>query len=179
MRIKEILTEMPIDIGHMDSVSGMYQHILEYIKSFKKHPETIDNLPGGLKRHSVMDRIYYWYEKNDSILLAMVLNKKDDGNLHTRVLVKNPYHSGPPHATDLYSAIRKATPNNIHIMSDYSMTPDGFKVWSRLLNLGHKIGVYDYEDTSSTIRPIENIEELKSYFSEDSPKKISSFVLIK
>ena len=67
----------------------------------------------------------------------------------------------PPIATDLYIAILKDNGKSI-LMSDEYLTDSSFKVWYKLLKLGHKISVFDIK--TSDILEIGSPEQLKQYY---------------
>lgn len=187
-QLSGILTEMPV-VGDIPSHGGMFNGVIDTIKTYDKHyPNSTQDLNNGLKKKVISDQIHYWYEKDGVILLVIHMVERD-GNLVTQEIVKNPKHKGSPYASDLYSAIRKDQPANVKIISDKSLTEDGFQVWKRLLASGHKIGVIVHTDKTKTIKPIKSVQELTHYFfdddekndedEEDDPEKVSSFVLLR
>lgn len=179
MRIREILTEMPTPLDHVDSSTGMYNDVVNAVKTYDKHyPDSTKELGNGLKKKVVSDQVYYWYEKDGKIILAIYMVERD-GNLVTKAIIRNPYHQGKPYASDLYSLIRKDNPPNVLIISDYQISRDGFKVWKRLFELGHKIGLINYKQNKQKIIPINSLEELNGYYTADEDKRVSSFVLLK
>lgn len=80
--------------------------------------------------------------------------------------------SQPPYATDLYDLVltdRKkiaGSVNNIRILSDKTLSDAGLAIWKRLLNLGHKISVYDSENPETLIE-LENETDLLKFFQND------------
>jgi hypothetical protein len=47
------------------------------------------------------------------------------------------------------------------------MSDEAFNVWARLLNMGHKISVYDNKAPGKTFKTIDSLDELQSFFKTD------------
>jgi hypothetical protein len=130
------LGEMPQGIGSFELFDMIEYNIKDRIKS----GSPVIELGNGLKKIDGQQVKYYWYEKNGSILLGSELAVKPQGLVVTG-LAKNPKVSGAPYASDLYNAILNDSNRSIKLLSDIDISNDAFKVWSKLLDMGHKISV--------------------------------------
>jgi hypothetical protein len=156
------LTEMPQGMGSFP----MYAYIEFNIKDRIKSGSEVINLENGLRKIVGQQTAYYWYEKNGVILLGIELSIKPQGLVVTG-LARNPKFKGPPYASDLYDAILKDSNRSIRLISDVDMSDEAFKVWARLLNMGHKISVYDNSAPGKTFKTIDSLDELQSFFKTD------------
>jgi len=158
------LCEMPENIGYME-MFDMYEY---NIHDLKKHNASITNIKDNL--YKAGDRVInYWYEDNNDILLGMELRKESEGLVVTSV-AKNPMYKGrPPFASDLYNEVLKDTKYHLRIISDEQLSEEGFNIWAKLLQQGHKISVYDRgsETPGQSLITIDSVEELKKYHQED------------
>ena len=158
------LCEMPENIGYME-MFDMYEY---NIHDLKKHNASITNIKDNL--YKAGDRVInYWYEDKNDILLGMELRKESEGLVVTSV-AKNPMYKGrPPFASDLYNEVLKDTKYHLRIISDEQLSEEGFNIWAKLLQQGHKISVYDRgsETPGQSLITIDSVEELKKYHQED------------
>lgn len=159
---KTWLAEMPQNIGSFP----LYDALEYSIKDRIKEGSTVVELGNGLKKIDGAQVKFYWYEKNDIILLGAELSIRPQG-LVVSMLAKNPKVKGAPYATDLYDAILNDSNRAIKLLSDVDMSEEAFKTWSRLLTMGHKISVYDNSAPGRTFKTINNVEELAQYFKDD------------
>lgn len=156
------LAEMPQGAGSFP----MYDYLEYNIKDRIKSGSNVIDLGNGLKKIAGQQVLFYWYEKDGIILLGAELGVKPQG-LVVSSLAKNPKSRKAPYATDLYDAILKDSNRSIKLLSDVDLSDDAFKVWSRLLNMGHKISVYDNASPGRTLKTISDVGELASYFKDD------------
>jgi hypothetical protein len=156
------LTEMPRGLGSFE----MYDMLVYNINDRIKGGSSIEDLGNDLKKIDGLQVKYYWYEKNDTILLGAELSVKPQG-LVVNSLAKKPKLQGEPYATDLYDAILKDSNRSIKLLSDIDMSNEALKVWKRLLQRGHKISVYDRENPGQSFITIDNEQELLKYFKDD------------
>ena len=156
------LAEMPQDIGAF----SLYDMVEYNIKDRIKSGSQVIDLPNGLKKIVGQQVVLYWYEKNGVILLGAELSIKPQG-LVVSALAKNPKISGSPYATDLYDAILNDSSRSIKLLSDIDMSDKAFKVWAKLLTMGHKISVYDNTSPGKSFKTISDVHELASYFKDD------------
>ena len=168
------LTEMPENIGYME-MFDMYEY---NINDLKKHGANIDNIKDNLYRTG--DKVInYWYEKGGDIVLGMELRKEQEGLVVTSV-AKNPMFKGrPPYASDLYNEVLKDTKYHLRIISDEQLSEEGFNIWAKLLQQGHKISIYDRgSDTpGQTLKTINTVQELKKYHEEDTDYRDLQYIL--
>jgi len=156
------LTEMPQGIGSFP----MYDYLEYNIKDRIKSGSAVIDLGNGLKKIAGQQVVFYWYEKDGIILLGAELGVKPQGLVVTS-LAKNPKIQNAPYATDLYDAILKDSNRSIKLISDIDLSAEAFKVWARLLNMGHTISIYNSESPGQTLKTISNVKELTSYFKDD------------
>jgi hypothetical protein len=156
------LTEMPQNIGSFPLYDALEYSIKDRIKS----GSTVVDLGNGLKKIDGSQVKFYWYEKNGIILLGAELSIRPQG-LVVSSLAKNPKVKGAPYATDLYDAILNDSNRAIKLLSDVDMSEEAFKMWSRLLTMGHKISVYDSSEPGKTFKTIDDVNELRQYFKND------------
>jgi hypothetical protein len=156
------LTEMPRGLGSFE----MYDMLVYNINDRIKGGSSVEDLGNDLKKIDGLQVKYYWYEKNDTILLGAELSVKPQG-LVVNSLAKKPKLSGSPYATDLYDAILRDSNRSIKLLSDIDISDEALKVWKRLLQQGHKISVYDRENPGQSFITIDNVQELLKYFKDD------------
>jgi hypothetical protein len=153
---------MPMGLGKFETYEMM-----EYsIKDFLIHGIKPENNNGLFKIKS-NDKIFYWLGDSNRIDLAVELYVKPEGLVVT-VTGKSPKLKGkPPFASDLYSAILKDSSQNIRIISDDQLSDEGFSIWKRMVQLGHKVSVYDADEPGKTFQSFERPEELEDFFKND------------
>jgi hypothetical protein len=156
------LTEMPRGLGSFEMYDMLVYNINDRIRS----GSSVVDLGSDLKKIDGLQVKYYWYEKNDTILLGAELSVKPQG-LVVNSLAKNPKLQGEPYATDLYDAILRDSNRSIKLLSDIDISDEALKVWKRLLQQGHKISVYDRENPGQSFITIDNVQELLKYFKDD------------
>lgn len=156
------LTEAPEGLGDF----SLFDTFEYYMKTkIYRNGTNIVSLANGLKKAVDGDDVYYWYEKNNNILLGAKLTVRPQA-LIVNLLAKNPDHRGKPHATDLYDAILNDSGRSLKLFSDSEMSNKGLEVWVRLLRMGHKISLYDRENPGKSFKTIDSEEELRSYFKD-------------
>jgi hypothetical protein len=162
------LTEMPEGIGSFELADTVAYGIKDRIK----HGSVPVNLGNGLMKIEGVQTVYYWYEKNGNILLAIEFTKGPQALIVNAV---GKFNKGrPPFATDLYDAVladRKniaGSVNSIRLMSDRQLSDDGIKIWQRLLAQGHKISVYNNKEPGQSFIEITSEEELLQYCQDDN-----------
>jgi hypothetical protein len=104
---------------------------------------------------------------NKEILLGVELTIKPQG-LVVNLLGKNPkYKSKPPYASSLYNEILKDNPNSIRILSDRELSDEGLNLWKKMIELGHKVSLYDRDNPGKTFKSFNSGDELDQYFKND------------
>ena len=155
------LFEMPRGSGRFETFDALKYAIRDFTKSGIKPVE----VTGNLKRIIIHELYLYWYEKDEEIQLASELTKRPEG-LVVSITGKDPSLKGsPPYASDLYIAILKDTDKNIRILSDKSLSDEGYSLWKKLLKLGHKVSVYNAkENPGQSMRSFHTPEEMDEFF---------------
>jgi len=174
-----MISEMPMGTSATDMFYTLEYNIHELIKAGVK----VINLKNGLKKIERTETLYYWYEQQQD---TKILPTSDKGNILLGAefkiqpyaivvqMIGKRYKGKPPYASDLYSAILKDRKNNIgknsiRISSDDKLTDEGFSIWTKLLNKGHKISMYNTNSPGESYIKIQSIKDLKKYFKHDNP----------
>jgi hypothetical protein len=159
------LTEMPEGLGRFDT----FDQIEYNINDLKKNQLPIIKLTDNLNKVDLNQTAYYWYEKNNTILLGVELDKRPQG-WTVRLTGKNPRFRGrPPYASDLYSAVLKDNQHySIRLLSDTQLSDEGYAIWKRLFDQGHKISVYDRADPGKSFQTFASSDEFDQYFQYDN-----------
>lgn len=160
--IETWLSEMPTGLGNFDT----YEQIVWTIKDRMKYskPEIVD---ANTKKIVGSHVAYYWIEGRDEILLGVELQIKPQG-LVISLTGKHPAWKGkPPFASDLYNLILQDNNKSLRIISDNSLSDEGYSIWQRLLKQGHKISVYDKETPGRSFITIDSLEDMAKYFAHD------------
>jgi len=164
-----IINEMPEGIGPIESYDMLVYNINELYDSNKN----IESLVNNLKKFEGDQILYYWYENDTGkILLGAEFSKKSQA-ITVNIVGKAPDVKGkPPFASDLYDYVlkdrRNITGNNsIRILSDIQLSDEGFNIWKKLLNKGHKISIYNTEEPGKSFSEIKTEYDLKNYFKHD------------
>ena len=157
------LFEMPEGMGHFETFNALEYSIYDLIKSGFT-PTKISN---DLYKIEGANIVFYWIEKDKTILLGCELEKRPQG-LVAIYTGKNPGIRGKaPYASDLYMHILADQHNSIRLLSDISMSDEGYKIWQRLFTGGNKVSIYDKESPGETFKTFNSIQEMDQYFQND------------
>ena len=157
------LTEMPQGLGSFPTFDQIEYTIKDRIKSGSK---IIDIAP-NTKKIVGQQVMFYWIESHGEILLGVELQIKPQG-LVVSVTGKNPKYSGRrPYASDLYNIILNDSGKSIRLISDDSLSDEGYAIWKRLFQQGHKISIYDRAEPGKTFTTLDSIENMDKYFGDD------------
>ncbi len=112
---------------------------------------------------------FYWVGSGDGSVKQICCNVSHMGTLaKVNTTGKNPELIGqPPYAADFYLKISQALNTGIKFASDQILSDDGFKVWSKLLNHGHKILVFNNHNGKYVPVIVNSIDQLSHYFNDD------------
>jgi len=87
------------------------------------------------------------------------------------VVGKDPKLKGKaPWASDLYSDILKDTDKSIRLLSDIKLTDEGYIIWKKLLDKGHKITIYVINNPGQSIKSFRSTDEMDEFFKHDDTK---------
>lgn len=170
------LIEMP---ERIDTIN-LYDNITQIIKQRSKLDQ-VQDLGNNLKKIEGVQLVYYWYELNNIISIAVEFSKKPQ-SIVVNIIGKSPKFKGkPPFASDLYNAVlndRKDNGvNSIQISSDTKLSDEGFNIWAKLLDQGHKISMYTSDAPGQSFITINTHDELKKYFNKDPSFKKYQYVI--
>ena len=161
------LGESPEGLGSFDLVDAVVYSINDRIK----YGDSPIDLGNGYKKIEGTQVVYYWIEdRNKKIVLAAEFEKAPQALVVRGIgkIVKG----RPPFASDLYDAVlrdRKSIGgiDAIRIMRDTQLSDEGYSIWSKMLQMGHKIMVYDNDRPGQTMQGIETEEQLRNFFKDD------------
>lgn len=156
------LSEMPMGSGTFSTYDGLKQDVINLINSGVR----ITNLGNDIQTFIGSQVAYFWYRnpQNDEPILITQLDIKPQA-LVVSMTGKNPkYKNRPPYASDLYNTILDSTGRSIRLMSDETLSDEGYDLWKRLLTQGHKISVYDREHPGQTMITIDTLDDMEKYF---------------
>ena len=158
------LTEMPEGLGSFPTFDQLEYTIKDRIKSGSPVIDVTQNT----KKIVGKQVMYYWIESsNGEIILGSELQIKPQG-LVVSVTGKNPKHQGKsPYASDLYNLILKDSGESIRLISDVSLSDEGYGIWKRLFQQGHKISVYDSTNPGKSFTTLDSIQDMDQYFAKD------------
>jgi hypothetical protein len=169
------LFELPQRLYQPDTLYRQFvSDVDDYVKSV---PQNVYKLGGGWFKYEGSQVAYYWFEQGQEIILGGAFEQKSQSTIVDYV-VKNPNDKNkPPYASDLYELVLKDQSKPLGIESDKFLSDSGFKIWSKLLSMGHKINVYDKLQPGMTFKDITDLDDLKNYFGDDKSFQNYRFVL--
>lgn len=158
------LFEMPELLGSFETYDA-FAYAIKDLRSSGIQPVQLDTDFFKIELNSV---IYYWYEKDNRVLLGSELYIKPQG-LIVSMTAKSPDIRGtPPYASDLYLRILKDTSRNLRLVSDSQLSEEGYRIWQNLFKKGAKISVYDKLNPGKSFSHFNNVDELEQYVSSDN-----------
>jgi rRNA maturation protein Rpf1 len=162
------LTEMPEGIGSFELIDALTYNLRDRVT---QDPDSVVQLANGLKKIEGTQVIYYWFEDKEGNVTLVGEFEKAPQALIVRGVGK--IRKGkPPFASDLYNLVlqdRKQMPGQIdaiRLMSDTTLSDEGFKLWSKMIAQGHKIMAYDKQNPSQ-FQDISSTEDLAKFFKND------------
>lgn len=155
------LTEMPMGVGEVGN--EFFYTLLSTIREFMDAGLPIVDLGNGYKRMAGETIAFYWYEENNTIIIAIELSIKKQSLVVNRV-GRNPDTQRKIHASDLYDVVLKDNYKALRLMSDDQLSDNGYKLWKRLLSQGKHITVYDSHNPGSTMQTLNSIADMDEFF---------------
>jgi hypothetical protein len=169
---ESFLTESPRNIGLFPA----FDVVKDEIEDFISYGSKVISISPTFKKIELTNHCYYCIEQNNEIVLAVQLDKSVYGYI-IRMTGKNPkYKNQPPYASDLYIDILRDSKLNI-ILSDKSLSEEGFKIWSKLFNSSFKITIYNIDHPGKTFKVFNNYEDFKSFFDNSLEMSKYQYVL--
>lgn len=168
------LGESPQRLGPGNYIDNLIDSIHDYVTN---DTDIIDlgYVTGfNLKKIEGNTFAYYWFEDDNSIILAVELDKL---RYTRRVTLLGKKCVGPPWAVDLYRAILDDVGGNITLTSDKQLTDSGISIWKRLFDDGDKVTVYDIYQPGSSMKTLNSVDELTDYFGNDVKYQNYRYVL--
>jgi len=160
------LVEMPMGLGVFSTFDGLRQDIRNLIDS----GAIVKNLSDDIRSYVGSQVAYFWYvDSDENPILITQLDIKPQALVVSMTGKNSKYKGRPPFTTDLYNAILDSTGRSIRLMSDISLSDEGYDVWKRLLSYGHSISVYDIQNPGQTIQTLKSEEDMDQYFKNNDP----------
>lgn len=157
------LAEMPQGLGQFEMFDMIEYHIKDQIK---KNSVPVE-ITADIKKITGSETIFYWVEKAGDIVLAVELTVRPQA-LVVSAVGKNPKWIGrAPFASDLYDLILNDSGRSLRLFSDESLSDEGYAIWKRLLQKGHKISVYDRENPGKSFVTVDSLADMEKYFAQD------------
>lgn len=170
------LGEMPSGLGSFETYDALEYSIKDIIKNGVEKQQVSSNF----FKINLNQSVYYWFEKDNQILLGVQLDKKPQGLVVSITGKKPSLRGAPPYASDMYSLILKDNDASIRILSDTQLSDEGFAIWKTLLSKGFKVSIYDNTSPGKSFQTFTNIEQMNDYFKDDDTDyKKYQFVLSK
>lgn len=168
------LLEMPEGLGKFPTFDQIEYNIKDMIKHGGPPIEVAQNV----KKIVGSTVMYYWIDDGKDILLGVELYVKPQG-LAVTLTGKNPTLVGkPPYASDLYNIILKDNKVSLRLMSDATLSDEGYNIWRRLFQQGHKVSVYDKEQPGKSFITLNSLDDMDKYFAAgDSDFKRYQYIL--
>jgi hypothetical protein len=161
--IETWLAEMPQGLGQFE----MFDMIKYHIKDRIKNGGVPLDVGKDIKKISGSQTMFYWFEKAGEIVLAVELTVRPQA-LVVSAVGKNPRWRGrAPFASDLYDLILNDSGRSLRLFSDESLSDEGYAIWKRLLQKGHKISVYDRENPGKSFVTVDSLADMEKYFAQD------------
>ena len=161
------LTEMPMGLGTFSTYDGLRQDIHNLINFGVQ----VSNMGNNLRSYVGNQVAYFWYvdPQSEEPILITELDIKPQA-LVVSMTGKSPKYKGkPPYASELYSVILSSTGRSIRLMSDETLSDEGYDIWKRLLSQGYRVSVYDKEHPGQTMITIDTLDDMKKYFKTEDP----------
>jgi len=154
---------MPSGLGSFDTVDKLKYSIKDRLAHDSK---PVDVAP-GVKKIVGQETMYYWVEVNGEIALGMEMLIRPQGLVVTLSGKDSKFRGRKPYASDLYTLVLKDNQKSLRLISDQSLSDEGYGIWKRLFNAGHKISVYDREAPGKNFTTLTSIEDMNQYFADD------------
>lgn len=172
------LFESPMGSGLFPTYDGLC-----YAITGLSNDHTVVHVSNNLRKIEVGNLIFYWYvDANENILLGSELYVRPQG-LVVSITGKNSAIKGqPPFASNLYVDIINDTQRAIRLLSDDSLSDEGFNVWKRLYNDGLCISVYDKSEkmAGQSYKKLNTYQDFESFYKIGDPTyKNYQYVLAK
>ena len=156
------LTEMPMGLGAFATYDGLRQDIQNLVNSGVQ----VSDMGNNLRSYVGNQVAYFWYvnPQTEEPILITQLDIKPQA-LVVSMTGKSPKYKGkPPYASDLYNVILNSTGRSIRLMSDETLSDEGYDIWKRLLSQGNKVSVYDKEHPGQTMITVDTLDDMEKYF---------------
>lgn len=155
------LAEMPMGLGKMGN--GFFNTIENSIQDYISNGALPEDLGNGFKKIQGQQVAYYWHEKNNAITLAAEFTVRPQA-LVVNGVAKNPAAGSAVSAVDLYTLVLANNHKSIKLMSDDRLSDDGYNIWKRLIQAGHKISVYDQDNPGQNLLTLTSPDEMDDFF---------------
>lgn len=157
------LTQEPQGLGNFETYDQLVYHIQDRIRSGSQ----VQDLEAGVKKIQGQQTAYYWIEQSGVIVLGVESQIRPQG-LVVCLTGKHPAWQGKtPWASDLYNIILQDNAASLRLISDNSLSDQGYAIWQQLLKQGHRISVYDRENPGRSFVTLDSLDDMHKYFAQD------------
>lgn len=154
---------MPAGLGSFDTIDQLKYSIKDRIA----HGSTVVDVGSNTKKIVGTDTAYYWIEVNGELAIGMELLIRAQGLVVTLTGKDARFRGRAPWASDLYNLVLKDNPKSLRLISDQSLSDEGYNIWKRLFNMGHKVSVYDRENPGASFVTLSSVDDMANYFADD------------
>jgi hypothetical protein len=155
------LVETPMGVGKMGD--GFFNTIINGIQEYIDAEMVPESMANGFKKIQGQQVAYYWHENDNVITIASEFTIKPQA-LVVNGVAKNPNVKSSVSAVDLYDAVLSDNYKSIKLMSDSTLSDDGYNLWKRLLQSGHTISVYDKMNPGQSLISIKTVDDMNDFF---------------
>jgi len=175
---KTFLSESPIALGkgHSNALDIISNNINERLQlGYKK-----ESLGRNCFRLESESFLYYWFvNNNNEIILAVEIEKQSLAAI-VRFLGKDiRYAHKEPFAYKLFEIIIEDLQKPLRLISDESITIDGFNNWLKLFDRGYKIFIYNNENNNAgqSLKQLRSKNEMEEFYGKEAQYKNWQYVV--
>jgi hypothetical protein len=155
------LVETPMGVHKMGD--RFFNTIADNIQDYINAGITPEDISNGFKKIQGQQVAYYWHEDNNTITMASEFTIKPQA-LVVNGVAKNPNVKSSVSAVDLYDVVLSDNHKSIKLMSDSTLSDDGYNLWKRLLRSGHTISVYNQINPGQSLVSLKTIDDMDNFF---------------
>jgi hypothetical protein len=163
---RTFLAEMPWVVDGSNAFEAQRQ-MLEELLSDGSAPEQLGK---DVYKLTSGNQTTYWIGSADAAGVSIIVDTEINGNFCKVVLTsKNPAIApkSPPFASDLYLLIKQDLSTlNLVFTSDGMLSSDAVKLWTRIMNQGENISVYDTQKSQYVLNPVKTVDQLSNYLGD-------------
>lgn len=163
---KTFLTEMPWVVASSNDFEAQRQMLAELLLD----GGTAEQVSSNVYKLTTGNQLTYWAGDIGANTVSIIVDTEVNGNFCKVTLTsKNSSLApkSPPFASDLYMTIKQdLTSLNLVFSSDSMMSTDAVNLWSRIVNQGQHVSVYDTQSSQYILNPVKSADELLKYLGD-------------